>query len=168
MAMTVSEIRVFAMFPLDPTNSVPSSWNWVYCLTFPLDTFNNQTQFIQKPYKWIRYATGVVVGAQGDLSFSRDSPHDVMDYNQDFQFESANLYYHTNDVEKQKMLPADLEMGCTTVITSSEATPRRTQFRSDVIERDRVCVLTGFGEHNCDAAHLLPHSKGDEVCCCCS
>ncbi|KAF8555632.1 hypothetical protein OG21DRAFT_1410629 [Imleria badia] len=158
MATTVPEIRVFAMFPLDLTNSEPSSWNWVHCLTLPLATFNT-LQFIRKPYKWIRYATGVVVGAQGDLSISRDSPHNVMDYNQDLQSESADLYYHTSDAEKQKMLPADPDMGRTTVTANSDATSRRVQFRSDVVERDSVCVLTGFKERYCDAAHLMPHSK---------
>ncbi|KAI9456922.1 hypothetical protein HD554DRAFT_2042455 [Boletus coccyginus] len=164
MATTVPEIRVFAMFPLDPTSSRPSSWEWVHCLTCPLDTFNS-LQFVRKPYKWIRYATGVVVGAQGDPSFSRDSPHDVMDCNQDLQFESIDLYYHTSDDEKQKMIPADLDMDRTTIINisdASEATSRRAQFRSDVVERDRVCVLTGYMERGCDAVHLLPHSKGDE------
>ncbi|KAI9460008.1 hypothetical protein HD554DRAFT_2176781 [Boletus coccyginus] len=113
-------------------------------------------------YEWIRYSTGVVVGAQGDLSFSRDSPDDVMDYDQDLQSESADLYYHTSDDEKLKMFPADIDMDRTAITSNSEATSRAADFRSDVVERDRMCVLTGDEEEDCDAAHLLPRSKGDE------
>ena len=96
-----------AMFPLNgSTDPELSSWHWVHCLTFPPDTLN-RLQFTPKPHKWIRYATGVVVGAQGGLSFSRDPLHDVMEYNHmhvhDLRSESADLYYHTSDAEKQKM-----------------------------------------------------------------
>ncbi|KAN0092517.1 hypothetical protein V8E55_003301 [Tylopilus felleus] len=159
MATTVLEIQVFAMFLLDPNNLEHSNWNWTHCLTFPLDTLRSH-QFTPKPYKWIRYATGVVVGAQGDLSFSPDSPHDVVEYDHDLPSESANLYYHTSDAEKQRMFPADPDMGRTT-ITSSDPTTR-VDLRSQVIERDGTCVLTRFHSPFCDAAHLLPHSKGDE------
>ncbi|KAN0097128.1 hypothetical protein V8E55_001574 [Tylopilus felleus] len=159
MATTVLEIQVFATFSLDPNNLEHSNWNWTHCLTFPLDTLRSH-QFTSKPYKWIRYATGVVVGAQGDLSFSPDSPHDVVEYDHDLPSESANLYYHTSDAEKQRMFPADPDMGHTT-ITSSDPTTR-VDLRSQVIERDGTCVLTRFHSFNCDAAHLLPHSKGDE------
>ena len=162
MTTTEHKIQVFAMFPLDPTNLEHSNWNWTHSLTFLL----NRLQFTPKPYKWIRYATGVVVGAQGDLSFSPDSPHDVVEYDHDLPSESADLYYHTSDAEKQRMFPVDPDMGRTT-ITSSDATSRMPYFHSGVVERDGACVLTGI-ESYCDAVHLLPHSKGDEVCYRCS
>jgi len=79
---------------------------------------------------------------------------------------SADLYYHTSDDEKQKMLPADLDMDRTTVIANREATSQRAQFHSDVVEWE--CVSTGYEEESYDAAHLLPHGKGDEVCYYCS
>jgi hypothetical protein len=41
-------------------------------------------------------------------------------------------------------------------------TRRRARFRTDVMERDgNACVVTRV--EGCDAAHLIPHSKGDEV-----
>src|SRR6266404_2761901 len=50
-------------------------------------------------------------------------------------------------------------------MTSSEQTPRSSHFCSDVMARDgTVCVFTGDDDNMCDAAHLLPKSKGDEVC----
>ena len=49
-------------------------------------------------------------------------------------------------------------------LTSTVQTPRRAHFRDVVIKRDGpACVITQEKEGQCDAAHLIPHSKGDEV-----
>ena len=49
-------------------------------------------------------------------------------------------------------------------ITSTAQTPRRTTFRRDVIRRDGpVCVVTEGVRGDCDAVHLIPRGKGDEV-----
>ena len=62
------------------------------------------------------------------------------------------------------MFPVDPKIARTNV-TSSVATSRRAQFRSDTADRDgNRCVLTGMDELVCDAVHLLAHSKGDTVC----
>ena len=159
MATTEPEIKVFAMFP---TDSGQSNWTWVHCLTFELAALN-ELHFSSKPYKWIRYATGIVVGAQGDISSERNSPDNVMNYDDDLTSTSANLYYHVSPAEKQRMCPTDPDM-CRTYITSSEATVRREALRSDLVARDGVCVLADFEEENCDAVHLVPHWKGDQVC----
>jgi len=66
-----------------------------------------ELNFSSKPYKWIRYATGIVVGAQGDLSSEHNSPDDVMNYDDDLTSTSTNLYYHVNSAERQKMFPTD-------------------------------------------------------------
>ena len=147
---------------IDPTN-----WHWLHCLTVPLETFNT-LQVSQRPYKWIRYAIGVVVGAEGDLSCSPDSSN-VVDYNAGLPAESVlsmNLYYHTNDEEKRRMFPADPNTQRTSVPQSdSFVTTRRARFREDVAKRDSgVCLLAGMGQLYCDAVHLVAHHKGDSVC----
>jgi hypothetical protein len=49
-------------------------------------------------------------------------------------------------------------------ITTTEGTIRRGNFRDDVVRRDGcACVVTEEGEYDCEAAHLIPQSKGDEV-----
>ena len=49
-------------------------------------------------------------------------------------------------------------------ITTTEGTPRRADFRNDVVRRDGpACVVTGREKEHCDATHLIPHRKGDEV-----
>jgi hypothetical protein len=49
-------------------------------------------------------------------------------------------------------------------ITTNEGTARRRDFRDNVVQRDGpACVVTQADSSACDAAHLIPHSKGDEV-----
>jgi hypothetical protein len=161
------QIDVYASLPLavelgSDLNVDPSNWRWVHCLTIPLETLN-ALQFSRRPYKWIRYANGIVVGAEGNLSSSPDLPNAV-DYNAGLPAESAALFYHTSDEEKRKMFPVDPDMGRTNV-TSSAATTQRDKFRDEVAVRDgRKCVLTRLEETLCDAVHLLAHSKGHMVC----
>jgi hypothetical protein len=119
-------------------------------------------QLSRRPYKWIRYATGVVAGVHGHLSTSPNSSNFV-DYNAGLPAESSVLYYHTTDDGKRRMCPIDPHV-LRTNITSSVATTRRAQFRVDVKERDEGCVVTGYPDTAFDAVHLLAHSKGDSVC----
>jgi len=165
--METPKIQVYAPFPHAlalgaDLNVDPANWRWVHCLTFKIETLS-KLQFSHRPYKWIRYATGSVTGARGDLSFNRDSP-DGMDYDDGLPQDSVVLYYHTSDEEKRRMFPTDPDIGRTN-ITSSVPTSRRTRFRGDVQGRDALrCVLSDIVPSLCDAVHLIAHSKGDAVC----
>lgn len=161
------EIRVFAQLPLNPELNPQvlvqaANWRWVHCLTIPVEKFN-ALQFSRRPYKWIRYAIGVVVGAEGVLSTSPDSHNPVEDSTVVLlPAASADLHYRISDEEKRRMFPADPRIGHTR-ITSDVSTSRRTGFRREVVRRDGDhCILTGY--ETCEAVHLLPHSKGDTVC----
>ena len=46
---------------------------------------------------------------------------------------------------------------------SNISSTRANIFRKDVRDRDQRCVGTGDDDELCDAAHIIPHSKGDEV-----
>ena len=48
-------------------------------------------------------------------------------------------------------------------VTNSEQTNHCTNFRRDVVQRDGRCMATQCGAHYCDAAHLIPYGKGDDV-----
>ena len=51
-------------------------------------------------------------------------------------------------------------------IMSSAQTQRRHDFHDDVIERDgQLCIITQEPAEDCDASHIIPKSKGDEVLC---
>lgn len=170
-------ITVFASFPTEitvPPNLLPDNWRWVACLTLPVDKLL-QLKLSLKPYKWIRYAIGVVVGAQGHLSTSSDPlsrltvDHNI-NANEFLTQHTSELYYHLSDAEKVLMFPIDPDLGrtntsCYSTASDSAATSHRVRFRQDVKDRDgEACVLTGYGIPVCDALHLLAHSKGDKVC----
>jgi len=159
-------VNVYASLPLavepgDDLDLNPVNSAWVHCLTLPLETLN-AVHLSRRPYRWILYAIGVVVGARGILYAAPRFSVDL-----DFAgplIESADLYYYISDDEKRRMFPVDPDIGRTHV-TSSVHTARGFQFHDAVAERDaRRCVLADMLEENCDAVHLLAHSKGDTVC----
>ena len=116
-------------------------------------------QFARNKYKWIRYATSVIVGAQGVLSTTQDSPDHVI-HNNDLPSASIDIYYHTSDDERNRMYPINPLMERTTV-TSSDVATRKNEFCHLVRARDGLCVLTRMDTD--DAVHLVQHSKGDDV-----
>jgi len=48
--------------------------------------------------------------------------------------------------------------------SASAHTAQRADFRRDVVHRDGTCVITGAPPDICQACHIVPHYKGDEVC----
>ena len=169
MAETPPEIQIYALFPLVVAPGAgldldPSNWRWVHCLTFPINTLR-VLQFSRRPFKWICYSIGVVVGAEGDLfSSSHIGSPNMVDYDAGLPAQTAMLYYHISDEEKRRMFPINPNIQCTN-ITSSAPSTRRDHFRQGVAVRDgNQCILTGIEPDLCQAAHLLAHSKGDSVC----
>jgi len=168
MATLTAIISVHGQFPKTVTLNTehdlnPTNWEWKKFLAFPVSRLND-LRFSLKPYKWIRYSTGVVIGAQGELCTESNSPNPTpIDYNSELSAVSIDLFYHTTDEEKRQMFPIDPRLGDTRTVTSSRVSTRREDFRESVESRDRCCVVTGYPAYVCDAAHLLPHSKGDTV-----
>ncbi|KAG9317930.1 hypothetical protein JVU11DRAFT_2163 [Chiua virens] len=148
------DIRIHSMFRRDPRSH---SWDWAHILNFRVELLA-EMQFAPNPYKWIRYATSVVVGAQGVLSTVADSPDHGM-LNNDLPAASMDLYYHMTEVERNAMVPIDLDMEKRTGYTSV-ASLEKSSFSRQVRDRDETCVLTGM--LTVEAAHLLRHSKGDD------
>ena len=154
-------INVSAQLPLvvDSENLDLSTenWPWIHYLTLPVETLNT-LHLSRRPYRWILFAIGVVVGAQGVLSAGPNS-------NLDLDFvgpltESADLYYN----HKWRMFPVDPDIG-RTHDTSSVYVARGVPSHDRVTERDiKRCVVGSMMEWHCDAVHLLPHTKGDEAC----
>jgi hypothetical protein len=168
MAASPPHINVYAPLPqtVAPGGNInlhPNNWQWVHCLTLPLETLIIQ-QFSSKPYKWIRYAIGVVVGAEGTLCAS---PHisNIVDCDSALPTESTNIYYHIGDENRHRVFPVHPTI-VRTEATSSLHTFWRDHFHQEVATRDgRQCVLTGLRDMSvCEATHIIPYSKGNSVC----
>lgn len=167
MAAPSATIRIYAQFPkdLNPSTDLnldPTNWVWARCLAFPINKLNDLT-FSPKPYKWICYTTGVVVGAYGHLHAQPDSSAVVIDYDSGLSVTSQDLYYHTTDGEKRCMFPVDPNIANANVTSSDTGAPCRDLFRQEVKMCDVSCVVLGSPVSICDVAHILPHMKGDQV-----
>ena len=141
----------------------PANWEWRQCLAFPVDKLNS-LGFSSKLYKWIRFATSVVLGARGKLCAKRDFPALPIDYDSGLPAVSSDLYYHTTDEERLHMFPIGLNLADIDSETSSRTSTNQDNFRGDVEDRDKSCVLTGDPAYVCNAVHLIPHSQGNSVC----
>jgi hypothetical protein len=67
-------------------------------------------------------------------------------------------------VSQENLVFVDLN-GLNERVTMSSATEtqRPRSFREKIVQRDGSCVITGQQLELCDAAHLIPRGKGDEV-----
>ncbi|KAF4563930.1 hypothetical protein EYR36_003175 [Pleurotus pulmonarius] len=158
-----SEIVVYASFPNEThsqaVNLDPSHWAWSPCIQIPADRV---LHFSSRPYAWLRYAIGSIVGAHGHLAFTKAQSYTPVDYlAPSIPLDVLALYYHLDDREKLRMFPIDPDF-LRERITSSVVTARCAGFREEVVKRDRnSCVVSHAPGAYCDAAHLSAHAKGD-------
>ncbi|TFY66252.1 hypothetical protein EVG20_g4828 [Dentipellis fragilis] len=157
----MSHIIVYAQFPVNPLpDAIPADWEWRPCLKFPVDKLV-ELHFSSKPFKWIRFATGIVVGARGDLSSQQDMLKRI-DYSETLPDTSIELYYHVAIEDRFHMFPLDPQLVNTSVSPRSATSSPLETFWDEVMQRDEEeCVLTGYPSSTCDAAHILSHGKGD-------
>jgi hypothetical protein len=158
-------ISVHAQLPKNVLNTEldldPTNWEWHECLAFPVQKLND-LRFSSKPYKRIRYCTGIVVGAQGELSTERDLPNPIsIDYGSGLPTLAASikLYYHITDEEKCRMFPIGPNPSNAKTLSSCWMSTCWGDFCEDVEERDQICVVSGDPPDAFEAANILPHSK---------
>ncbi|KAH9965207.1 hypothetical protein BC827DRAFT_1382322 [Russula dissimulans] len=109
------------------------------------------------PFRWIRYVMFTICGARGDLSATPEGT--PVDYDRTEFADDENTYYY---LPSENCAFVD-HLGSNDRYTSTAHTPRRHNFRDDVIRRDGdACVVTQATQAVCDAVHLIPWSKGDE------
>ena len=147
---------------------VLDDWVWTTILEIPVNEFLSYS-LSNKPFKWMRYATGVVLGAEGHLRRGENENSDLVDYDVDEnglgnEQTEQELFYHVPEGRRDIMLPFDLQFPRDRV-TSSVGTSRGGDFATGVATRDGLrCVVTNSDPNHCDCAHLVAHSKGDSVC----
>ncbi|KAI0245803.1 hypothetical protein BJV78DRAFT_1277371 [Lactifluus subvellereus] len=105
------------------------------------------SQAVYTPFKWLRYVMFCICGARGDLSATPDSPQLTM--TAPLWLTLSVIYYYS---PSENCIFVDYE-GLNDQITTTK----------EVIQRDGLfCVITQQSGEHCDAAHLIPWSKGDE------
>ncbi|KAA1474434.1 hypothetical protein DENSPDRAFT_841012 [Dentipellis sp. KUC8613] len=172
MSTSSKVVHVSTQLPTDgnPSNLVLDNWVWKRCLTFPVDALT-ALKFSNKPYKWIRYAAGVVLGAEGTLS---RGDNELLDLESDLASldrlpDTTDLFYHIDifteeGVPTRRLFPLDPDFAASRMTgTSTADSTRCVNFRAEVMQRDGDgCVATGMPPEICDAVHLVAHCKGDE------
>ena len=133
-----------------------------------------------RPLKWLRYVMFSICGARGELSTGPEGP--VVDYETTALVDDRIYYYITSgkvscctrDGCSPRHIPVSPEL-ChfidyqglndrVTTTTHSDQSSGCTEFRDRILERDgSTCVVTHEVVEGCDAAHLIPGSKTDEV-----
>jgi hypothetical protein len=146
----MAEIEIFLSF----------QGNTVSFLSIPRSDIDRLAVF---PFRWIRYVMFSICGLGGDpLTTLNGLP---VDYNRTEFADTENAYYYRpfGNLSSGDCVFVDNE-GLNDQLTSTVQTPRRSRFRTDVIRRDGpACVVTHDSEQVCDAVHLIPRSKSDEV-----
>ena len=135
------------------------NWSWVHVLVLPVDKLASLS-FIVKPYKWIRFVAGAILGAHGRLSWSPDSADPSVDYDAPLPTESQTVYYHCEESERDFVFPVDPHM----IEDDPDVFTCDPQFRFEVENRDGgKCVVTGDSPLVCSAAYIVPHDRGNAV-----
>ncbi|KAI9467417.1 hypothetical protein BJY52DRAFT_1238401 [Lactarius psammicola] len=107
------------------------------------------------PFRWLRFVVFSICGARGCLSATPDGP--PVDYDSTSVTGVINLYYKPSG----DCIFVDYE-GLNDRVTSTVPSDCPNDFRDDIIARDgTACIVTRHSAEHCDAAHLIPRSKGD-------
>jgi len=140
-------------------------------LSIPMDTC---MQFAISPLAWLSYLGFTICGSEGHIA---NTPYgEQLEYHPVGVQVHPGIYYyiaggesfcgilgpHSPLILDPRWL--DIEMMDDRASYASGRTSRRADFRQDIINRDGTCVMTGTPPENCQACHIVPHSKGDQVC----
>ena len=131
------------------------------------------TRLAIRPFKWLRFVMFCICGARGELHAMSDDS--IVDYNSTTIADHVYWYkprgkvsfflyvrLFTMNTSSESCIFVD-HHGLDEKITTTTLTPRRHAFRDDALQRDAFCVATGEPAQFCDATHLAPKSKGDDV-----
>ncbi|KAF8526587.1 hypothetical protein BU17DRAFT_82697 [Hysterangium stoloniferum] len=121
------------------------------------------SRYSTKPLKWIRYIMAAVVGcAKGELAAYTEDENDNGQTDLPLNLEdTAPQHRKLRFIPEGPISFVDVD-GLNHLKSSQITTPSRTGFRDDVVERDESSVVNGLEKEFCEAAHLIPHSKGND------
>lgn len=141
-------------------------------LTIPLDTCTNFAQF---PLPWLSYLGFTVCGREGHISNSANGPKIAYRPTEPTPVITPGIYYYIAGGESHfgslgSLSPPMLDplwldpeaMNDRTSYSSARSACSQ-NFRRDVINRDLTCAMTDGPADNCQACHIILHSRGDQV-----
>jgi hypothetical protein len=140
-------------------------------LTIP---FGTCTHFAFFPLAWLCHLGFTICGTVGHISDTQNGQE--IDCRPNAPVIQAGIYYYITGGESYfgiigPLSPLlletrwlDVDMMNDRASYSSVRTTRRADFRQDLIDRDGTCVMSNSPPRNCQACHIVPHSRGDEVC----
>jgi len=146
---------------------------WIAILAIPTEEFD---RFAFRPLSWLRFLGFAVYGREGVLLLSENGP-EVSDYTGSVD-SLQNAYYYSSQGKRNSpaigiqlitLSADDPQLVDTQGINDrvsdlySNANESHAEFAGAITERDERCVMSGRVRLFCDAAHLIPRSKGDEV-----
>ncbi|OBZ79022.1 hypothetical protein A0H81_00089 [Grifola frondosa] len=134
-------------------------WVWVHGLSIPK---THLYEFSVKPYKWIRFVAGALLGVEGILCDSLDNNAIEIDYDRPLIPADSSLYFHTDPTEHERILPLDPSLACSSTITGSSTSLHFQRFMGDIVTRDVRCVASNLVADECEVVHLIGHSKGHD------
>lgn len=144
--------------------------DWLPVLTIPT---NEISRYTLRPLKWLRFLGFAIYGREGVLSADPDGSQPV-EYDTQLAKLQENYYFSSprtmllycssplplteTMVDEPRLADVDDRSSDAHSLDSS-----RGGFRNELLERDGTCVISGEPPCYCQAAHLLPHAKGDKV-----
>lgn len=125
-----------------------------------------------RPFKWLRFVLFAICGTAGELSATPggkpvDYESTKLGVDAIYYFKPSGKFrvvcgivsYHSQG----EFIFVDLDGLNDEVTLSTDSSGCCTDFRKNIMERDRFCVVTQEYAEDCDAAHLIPSTKGDDV-----
>ncbi|KAF8554880.1 hypothetical protein OG21DRAFT_1411748 [Imleria badia] len=128
-------------------------------LSIPISDVNRLSR---RPLPWLRYVMFSICGNEGNL-FPTSDASDPVDDDTSLDDLPDAIYYKTSFPIRDCVF-VDYQ-GLNDRITSASTAPttRGASSGAGVLRRDGSCVITGHSaEEECNEAHLIPRSKGDE------
>jgi len=131
--------------------------NWILALEVPHGVIQRLSH---RPLKWLRFVAFAILGARGHLSHVPDGP--TVNYN-DVALDVNYYYSPEGEYHLVDLYGFNDRITGSSGSSGSVLSESRVNFCDGVRGRDGHCVVTEIHYLLCDAAHILPHSKGDEV-----
>jgi len=113
-----------------------------------------------RPLSWLRFLGFAIYGRKGVLLLSPEGT-EVDDYAVGVELLEAAYYYSSTD-EPRLVDVQGLDDRKSDAYSSNPNSESHEEFARHIEERDKMCVMSEAERYLCDAAHLIPRSKGDE------